>query len=122
MSLASAAFSLNSTISVAHGKSPFIVLFSRKPTLPLDLTMIKLSNCTFRLCLTLSTPRRRFFSDVCIALAKTNEPMACSADKHCCDVTFHTGVLVYINTTYFSLARGFSKKLAPKWVGLFPIE
>ena len=44
--LAFAAFALNSTISVAHRISPFIVLFSREPTLALDLDITKLSNCT----------------------------------------------------------------------------
>ena len=48
--------------------------------------------------------------------------MARSADKHRRDVTFHTGDLVYINTAHFSLALGLSRKLAPKWVGPFPIE
>ena len=48
--------------------------------------------------------------------------MACSADKHRRDVTFHTGDLVYVNIAHFSLAPGLSKKLAPKWVGLFSIE
>ena len=57
-----------------------------------------------------------------MALAKTNESMACSADKHCRDVLFHSGDLVYINTAHFSLAPGLSRKLALKWVGPFPIE
>ena len=46
VALAYAAFSLNSTISVAHRKFFFLVLFGRKPTLPLDLAITKLSNCT----------------------------------------------------------------------------
>ena len=58
-----------------------------------------------------------------MALAKTNESMAHSADKHPCDAYFHSGDLVYINTGHFSLAPGLSRKLDPyKWVGLFPIE
>ena len=57
-----------------------------------------------------------------MALAKTNESMAHSADKHCRDVLFHSGDLVYVNTAQFSLAPGLSRKLAPKWVGPFPIE
>ena len=48
--------------------------------------------------------------------------MAYSADKHRCDITFHTGDLVYVNTAHFSLAPGLFKKLAPKWVGPLPIE
>ena len=35
---------------------------------------------------------------------------------------FHTGDLVYINITHFLLAPGLSNKLAPKWVGTFPIK
>ena len=35
---------------------------------------------------------------------------------------FHTGDLVYISTAHSPLASGFSMKLAPKWVGSFPIE
>ena len=46
VALAFAAFSLNSTVSVAHGKPPFVVLFGHKPTLPLDLAMTELFNCT----------------------------------------------------------------------------
>ena len=57
-----------------------------------------------------------------MAIAKTNESMAFSTDKHCRDVLFHSGDLVYINTAQFSLASGISRKLAPKWVGPFPIE
>ena len=54
------------------------------------------------------------FSDVHMALAKTNESMACSADKYHCDVYFHSSELVYLNTTPFSLAPGLSRKLTPK--------
>ena len=57
-----------------------------------------------------------------MALAKTNESMARSADKHCRDVLFHSSDLVYVNTAHFSLAPGLSRKLAPNWVGPFPIE
>ena len=74
------------------------------------------------MCLTLSAPKKRVFSEVCIALAKTNESISRSADKHRRDVTFHTGDLVYTNTAHISLAPGLSRKLAPKWAGPFPIE
>ena len=57
-----------------------------------------------------------------MALAKTNESMARGADKHCCDVKFYSGDLVYVHTTHFSLVSVLSKKLAPKWVGPSPIE
>ena len=57
-----------------------------------------------------------------MALAKTNESMARSADKHHFDVQFHSGDLVYVNTAHFSLAPGLSRKLALKWVGPFAIE
>ena len=57
-----------------------------------------------------------------MALAKANEAMAYSADTHCCDVQFHLGDLVYINTAHFSLASGIYGELAPKWAGIFPIE
>ena len=57
-----------------------------------------------------------------MALAKTNESIACSTDKHCHDVWFHSSDLIYVNTAHFSLAPGVSRKLAPKWVGLFTIE
>ncbi len=53
---------------------------------------------------------------------KTNEAMARSADKHRRDVTFNQGDLVYVNTANFPLARNLSRKLAPKWVGPFPVE
>ena len=62
------------------------------------------------------------FSDVRMALAKTNESIARSADKYRHDVSFHSGDLVYVNTAHFFLAPGLSRKLAPKWVGPFPIE
>ena len=48
--------------------------------------------------------------------------MSCSADKHCRDVMFHSGNLVYVNTAHFSLAPGISRKLAPKRVGPFSIK
>ena len=48
--------------------------------------------------------------------------MAPSADKYHHNVMFYTGDLVYVNTAHFSLASGLSRKLAPKWVGSFPIE
>ena len=57
-----------------------------------------------------------------MALAKINESMACSTNKHRCDVLFHSGHLVYVNTAHFSLAPGLSRKLATKWVGPFPIK
>ena len=59
------------------------------------------------------------FFNVILGLAKTNQSMAGSAHKHCYDVFFHSSDLVYVNTTHFSLARRFFKKLALKWVGLF---
>ena len=37
---------LTSIVSVAHKKSPFVVLFGRESTLPLDLAISKLFNCT----------------------------------------------------------------------------
>ena len=46
--LASAAFALKLTICVPHKKPLFAVLFGQEPTLPLDLVMIKLSNCTVK--------------------------------------------------------------------------
>ena len=57
-----------------------------------------------------------------MALAKKNESMAHSADRHHCYVYFHSSDLVYINTAHFSLASGLSRKLAPKWVGPFPVD
>ena len=62
------------------------------------------------------------FSDFCIALAKTNESIACSADNYHRDIMFNTGDLVYITTAHFSLAPGLSRKLLPKWVGPFAIK
>ena len=66
--------------------------------------------------------KEKNFSEVPVALAKTNESMAHSATKYCRDVTFHSSDLVYVNTAHFSLVPGLSRKLAPKWVGPFPIE
>ena len=57
-----------------------------------------------------------------MALAKTNESMAHNTDKYHHDVYFHSGDLVYTNTTHFCLVSGLSRKLAPKWVGTSPIE
>ena len=69
----------------------------------------------------ISSQEKSFF-DVHIALAKTNEFMACSADKHRHDATFNTGDLVYVNTAHFCLVSGLSRRLEPKWVGPFPVE
>ena len=57
-----------------------------------------------------------------MALAKTNYSMAFSADKHCYNTLFYCDNLVYIDTTHFFLAPQLYRKLAPKWVGPFPIE
>ena len=57
-----------------------------------------------------------------MALAKINESIAHSAGKYHHDVQFYSGDLVYVNTTYFNLAPGFSKRLALKWVVPCPIE
>ena len=122
VSLASAAFDLNSTVSVAHGKSPFVLLFSRESIFPLDLDMTKLSSCTVQAVSDFISYQEKSFSDIHIALAKTNASMACSAAKHHCNVKFRTGGLVYVNTAHFSLAPGLSRKLAPKQVEPFPIE
>ena len=117
-----AAFTLNSTISVAHGKSLFVVLFLREPTLPLDLAMTKLSKRTVQAVYDFIHSQKKSFFDFFMVLAKTNESMACKADKHHCDVQFHTGNLIYSYTTHFSSAPRLSRKLAAKWVGPFPIE
>ena len=57
-----------------------------------------------------------------MALVKKNESMAYSFNKYRRDIQFNSGDLVYVNTAHFSLASGLSGKLAPNWVGLFPIE
>ena len=57
-----------------------------------------------------------------MALARTNESMSCSINKKHCDIYFHSYDLVYINTAHFSLVYGLYRKLAPKWVGPFPID
>ena len=49
-----------------------------------------------------------------MVIAKTNESMAQSPDKHRHDVYFYFGDLVYVNTDHFSLAPGLSRKLASK--------
>ena len=122
VALASAAFALNLTVSVAHRKSPFVGLFGKEPTLPLDLAMTTLSNCIVQAVSDFISSQEKSFSDIHIVLAKTNESMAYSANKQRHDVQFHSGDLVYANTAHFFLASGLSKKLAPKWVRPFPIE
>ena len=122
VALVSAVFALNSTVSVAHGKSPFVVLFNRELTLPLDLAMTNLSNCTVQAISNFISFQKQSFSNFHKALAKTNESIACSADKHHHNIQFYSGDLIYIDTAHFSLAPGLSRKLAPKWVGPFPIQ
>ena len=48
--------------------------------------------------------------------------MAKYADKHCHDVSLNVGNLVYVLTKHFPLAHQLSCKLAPYWVGPFPIN
>ena len=67
---------------MAHGKSPFVVLFGREPTLPLDLAMTKLSNCTAEAVSDFISSQKKNFSDIHMALAKTNDSMAHSTNKH----------------------------------------
>ena len=122
VALASAAFALNSIVSLAHGKSPFVVLFRQEHTLPRDLAMTKFSNYIIQAVSDFISCQEKSFSDICMALTKTNKSMASSADKYHCDVQFHSGDLVYINTAHFSLVCGLSRQLALKWVGLFFIE
>ena len=119
VALASTAFALNSTVSVSHGKSPFAFLFGREPSLPLDLAMPKLSNFTIQAVFKFISSQEKSFSDVGMALAKTNESMVCSADQHLHNIQFHSGDLVYVNTAHFSLAPGLSRKLVHKWIGTF---
>ena len=84
--------------------------------------MTKLSTCTVQAVSNYINSQEKTFSDVRMALVKTNESMARSANKHCHDVQFHSGDLIYINTAHFSLSPGLFRKLAPKCVGPFPIE
>ena len=90
--------------------------------MPLDLAMTKLSNYTVWDVSDFIKSYDKSWSVVHIALAKTNESMACSAEEHPHDVTFHSSDLIYVDTEHFSLALRLSRKLAPKWVGPFPIE
>ena len=107
VALTSAAFSLNSTVSLAHGKSLFAVLLRREPTLPLDLAMTKLSNCSVQAVSDFIRSYERIFCDIFMAIVKANDSIACSTDKYCCDVQFYSGDLVYVNTVHFPQLLGF---------------
>ena len=48
--------------------------------------------------------------------------MAKYADKYCCDISLNVGNLVCISIEHFPLAHQLSCKLAPHWVGYFPIS
>lgn len=48
--------------------------------------------------------------------------MAKYADEHRRDVQLNVGDLVYVSTEHLPLARQLSRKLAPRWVGPFPIS
>ena len=122
IALASAESALNSTVSVAHKKSPFVVFFWQRTYFAFGPSYDQLSNCTVQVVFEFISSQEKSFSDVHMALSKTNESMDCSFDKHCHDIQFNSGDLVYVNTAHFSSALGVSSKLAPKWVGHFPIE
>ena len=48
--------------------------------------------------------------------------MAKYADQHRRDILLTVGDLVYVSTGTLPLARSLSRKLAPHWVGPFPIS
>ena len=45
--------------------------------------------------------------------------MVRQANKHHRDVTFEEGQHVYISSEHITLPKGYSRKLAPKWLGPF---
>ena len=48
--------------------------------------------------------------------------MVRQANKHRRDVTFEEGQHVYISSEHIALPKGYSRKLAPKWLGPFRVE
>ena len=45
--------------------------------------------------------------------------MVRQANKHRRDVNFEEGQHVYISSEHIALPKGYSRKLAPKWLGPF---
>ena len=72
-----AEFALNSTIHVAHGKSPFLVVYGREPSLPLDTAIGQLSDNQVQAVDDFLSMQQQCFWEVRAALAKTADSMAC---------------------------------------------
>ena len=48
--------------------------------------------------------------------------MVRQANKHHRNVTFEEGHHVYISSKYIALPKGYSYKLAPKWLGPYQVK
>lgn len=120
--LQQAAFALNSTVHAAHSFSPFHIIYGIEPTLPIDLAMQGLSSNNVQSVDDFIRMRQSCIDAVKSALTKSNESMAKYADQHRRDILLTVGDLVYVSTGTLPLARSLSRKLAPRWVGPFPIS
>jgi len=65
--------------------------------------------------------RHQTYTEVRAAQEKYNTNMAKSANRHRRDLEFEAGDHVYVSSKNFPLPKKFTRKLAPKWLGPFPI-
>ena len=115
-------FALNYTVHAAHLQSPFKLIYGMEPTLQLDLALSELFFTPVQAVDDFVQQQSSCFDVIKADLAKFNTQMAKYADKHCSEISLNVGDLVYMSTEHFPLARQLSYKLAPCWVGPFPIS
>jgi hypothetical protein len=110
-------FAINSTVSTAHSRSPFEVVFGFVPSLPLD-TALELRSHTAE---DLVAARIQVHTQVKELLAKSAAAMEKSTIRDRRPSPFAVGASVWLSTRHLPLRHG-ARKLAELWTGPFDID